>query len=768
MNLFRSPGTIAYFLLLLSVCVVQLSRAQEKTGRVEGKVYNYLTNEPITGANVVFLGTSFGVISDSLGEFVLTNIPVGRYRVKVSVVGFAPIILNQVEVSSQKPQTLRCALQEMPVQLQQKEVVAEYMDRSPDLPMSVETLSSEEIRHQPGGFDDVIRTASILPGVARVEAGRNDLVVRGGAPSENLYLVDGFQFPTINHFSTQGVSGGPVSFINVDFVDKTSFSAGGFGVRYGDKLSSVFNIDLKNGRTDRIGGKIDISATQFGASVEGPLADRGSGFLAVRRTYLDLIFKAAGLSFVPEYYDLLGKATYRIDATDDLSFIIAGALDYLHLFNDTPKDRSDNSGILESNQHQMVGGFAWRHQFSGGYFRAGVNLSYIDYDDSQDDTLLVPIFTQVSKERELSSTLELVTQPWKKTEFVVGGQITSVNIASVAHLSAFETSFREDFLGTSVNTHNMSLKSAAFVQVSQQVTDRLRTTLGGRVDRFDLLHFSTEYSARFSSSYLLTPSLTLTGNIGRYYQTPAYIWLMSNWYNTYLKMLRLDQYALGIEQLFADSWKVTVEGYLKKYFDYPTSLTRPYLIQSNTGVGYDFGFADNFSSFGFDPMISSGTGHSRGLELCVQKQFTSTPYYGLMSVSVSDVRFTALDGVDRPGAFDQRVIVNLGVGAKPNQEWEYGMKFRFATGKPYTPFDAHGGQDVSKIYTARFPPAHSLDVRVDRRWQFTAWTLSLYIDIQNIYNRKNETYIRYNHRDQTVETHELIGIIPTVGIAAEL
>ena len=206
---------------------------------------------------------------------------------------------------------------------------------------------------------------------------------------------------------------------------------------------------------------------------------------------------------------------------------------------------------------------------------------------------------------------------------------------------------------------------------------------------------------------------------------------------------------------------------MKQYNDYPANIVRPYIVQSNTGAAFDYGFADSFASFGFQPLISRGKGRSRGVELCVQKRLSTTPYYGLLSLSISEVRFTAYDGIERPGAFDQRVILSILAGERPSEDWEIGMRFRFATGQPYTPFDEKGDQDLSRIYSERFPPAHSLDLRVDRRWHFSSWNLSTYVDVQNVYNRRNQTYINFNNATRKIEREELIGIIPTVGVIAE-
>ena len=186
-------------------------------------------------------------------------------------------------------------------------MTASFFRRTPEQAVSVQRLSFEEIRRSPGGFEDVVRAVAVFPGVAQVSAGRNDLIVRGGAPSENIYVVDNLEIPNINHFGTQGSGGGPLSYINLDFVRETSFSTGGFGARYGDRLSSVLTIDLREGRTDRLGGKATISATQFGLNLEGPIGENGTFLVSARRSYLDLIFRASGFSFVPEYWDFFAR-----------------------------------------------------------------------------------------------------------------------------------------------------------------------------------------------------------------------------------------------------------------------------------------------------------------------------------------------------------------------------------------------------------------------------------------------------------------------------
>jgi hypothetical protein len=305
---FHHPGQRVVLMLFLLLLGAGIAPAQEsrKTGILTGTVVDKSTREPLIGANVVVVGSTVGASTDAEGKFTIRGIAVGTYAVRASSLGYAPFTMTDVVVSTSKPANVTISLVESSVQVDSVQVTASYFQNLPETPVSTFSQSNEEIRRLPGGLEDVVRAISILPGVAQVQAGRNDLIVRGGAPSENLFVVDLIEVPNINHFGTQGATGGPLSFINLDYVEGTTFATGGFGVQYGDKLSSVLTINLRDGRKDRLGGKATISASQFGLGLEGPISDGGSFIFSARRSYLDFVFKAAGFGFVPEYWDFLG------------------------------------------------------------------------------------------------------------------------------------------------------------------------------------------------------------------------------------------------------------------------------------------------------------------------------------------------------------------------------------------------------------------------------------------------------------------------------
>lgn len=757
---------LALFILLTGLIFPQPVAEQGK-GRIVGSVVDFVTRQPLIGANVLIIGTTIGAATDINGNFRIENLDPNTYQLRASVIGYEPQTKTDVVVSPGRLTQVAFTLSAQIIEFEGVEVTGDFFRKDPFEVNSIRSFSFEEIRRSPGGFEDVVRALSVLPGVAQADAGRNDLIVRGGAPSENLYLVDGIEVPNINHFGTQGATGGPLSFINLDFVRETSFSTGGFSSLYGDKLSSVLTIDLRNGRNDRLGGKATISASQFGLNVEGPLLNENSSFIiSARRSYLDFIFKAAGFSFVPEYYDLLTKTDFRLDNRNSLSFIFIGAFGNVKFFNNDEEQRFDNARILGTDQIQYVTGISYRRLINKGFFDISLSRNFTDFDSRQRDLNLNPIFTNQSIEEENNLRADLVYQISNKSELNFGATAKLVEFDSDILFPTFITSFGDSLPVTSLNKSENFLKLGSYVNFNFRPLNRLTTNLGLRLDYFDAINTKTYLSPRFSTSYRLTEITNLNFSTGVYYQSPSYIWLIADERNRDLKKVKVDQYVLGFDHRLNEDALLKVEGFYKDYSNYPTSLVRPYLVLANTGAGFA-GSDDNYSAFGLEPLVSEGFGNARGVELSVQKKLSRTPYYGILSLTYSEAEFTALDGIKRPGSYDQNWIFNLSGGYKIDKHWEISTKFRFASGKPYTPFNSDGTQNIADYNSRRLRSAHSLDIRIDRRWFFSGWTLITYLDVQNVYNRNNLSSIRWDPREQRVDESSSIGILPSIGISAE-
>jgi hypothetical protein len=740
--------------------------AQNLTGNVYGRVFDNTTKQPIPFANVLVLNTNYGAATNAEGYFLIENLSVNTYQIRVSVIGYNPQIKTDVVIQTGKPFEVNFELIPQAIELEGVTVTSDYFRKSPLEVNSIRNFNYEEIRRSPGGFEDVIRALSVLPGVAQADAGRNDLIVRGGAPSENLYLIDGIEVPNINHFGTQGATGGPLSYINLDFVRETSFSTGGFSALYGDKLSSVLDIKLRDGREDKFGGKGTISATQFGLNLEGPITQSSNFIFSVRRSYLDFIFKAADFSFVPEYYDVLFKTDFNSHSKDAFSFLFISAFDNVNFFNSTEEQRVDNSRILGTDQIQYVGGLTYRHLFTDGFLNIALSRNYVNYDSQQSDSLLNPIFTDKSKEAENSLRVDLVFQLSKTSEINFGGTAKLIETNYDILFPTFVTTFGDTLPLTALNTQNDYTKFGTYLNYNTLFFNKLTANFGIRSDIFTALNKKNYFSPRLSLSYALTDLTNINFSTGLYNQSPSYIWLEAFESNRDLRMIQVSQFVFGFDQRISADALLKVEAFYKDYGNYPTSTVRPYLVLANTGAGYS-GSDDNFSSFGLEPLVDKGFGKARGVELSIQKKLSDIPYYGIFSFTYSQSDYTPLDGIERPGSYDQNWLLNISGGYKINEFWEISSKLRFASGKPYTPYNSDGTQNVADYNTHRLKSSHSLDIRVDKRWYFTGWTMITFIDIQNIYNQKNQSGVRWDPQEMKVDESSSIGILPSMGISAE-
>ncbi len=757
---------------LALLAVAGTSASAQATGLIAGTVTVSGTEQPIAGAQLVVEGSDRRAVADERGRFTIAGVPTGVWRLQVRAIGYRPLIVPDVVVGSGKPTTLAIRLQPAPIDVAAVEVKASYFVPAVEGTTSTQTLSSEAIRRAPGVQEDVVRAVALLPGVGVTQPGRNDLVVRGGAPFENLFLVDGIEVPNINHFGTQGSTGGPLSLINVDAVEQASFSAGGFAAKYGDRTASVTSITLREGNRQQFGGEFTLSATGGFAVAEGPLGERGSFYISARRSYLDLLFKAAGFGFVPAYSDLQVKAVQDIGSRDKLSFLFIGADGTVTFFNDDADQRYDNSRVAAPTQQQYFSGITWRRLVPRGIFDLTLGRTWTSFQTIQNDSLNPPstIFRAFSTEGEQSLRADLTLQATPSVEFNVGAVARYASDLSYDLL--LPGALRTDASGTpqplNVDTSFTADRQALYGQVAWQASSRLRATLGLRGDRYGFLEGAFRASPRLGLRYSLTERTTLTASAGRYWQTPSFIWLVGDPSNRLLDPFRADQAVAGIEHLLRDDVKMQFEVFAKGYAKYPRRLFRPQAVLSPSG----FDDVTSDIPFGLEPLDATARGRSIGAEFFVQKQLSDIPLFGLASVSVARTTFDGADGVARPGSFDTRAIGNVVLGWRPNPKWELSGKFRVASGLPTTPFITTGPEAGRQDFTQwnegeRLPVFHALDLRVDRRWSLRRVQLVGYIDVQNVYGRENVSGLQWDQRLQAVQRNTSIGLLPSIGFSIE-
>lgn len=752
-----------YCFALIIILLATASSLYSQTGVLKGRVYNELNNEPVEFANIVIEGTKYGVSSDKDGNYRIENIKTGIYNIVCTFIGYKRAVFYEVRISATKPAILDIPLQEESKKLEEVTVSKTAFNKTQESPVSLRTISTAEIYRSPGSNRDISKVIQILPGVASTVSFRNDIIVRGGAPNENRFFIDGIEVPNINHFATQGSSGGPVGMINVNFLRETDFYAGAFPANRGNALSSVIDFKQIRGNDEKLTGNIMIGSSDFGLTLDGPSGDNSSFIFSYRRSYLQALFKFLKLPFLPTYNDMQYKHDFKIDDKNKLTIMGLGAYDDMVLnksVNDDLTDSTDirrNNYILgnlpENNQWNYTLGAKWTH-FSGNSYqtlvvsRNHLKNSAIKYQDNIVDPSLL-LIDYSSQEIENKIRMESTTRKdgWKLN---MGAGFETVSYKSAT--------FNKREQNGEVVTIDFSSKLnfnkyAVFSQLSKSLlNDRLDLSFGIRTDFNDysgtMVNPLSQLSPRFSASYLFSPSFSFNLNAGRYYQLPAYTVLgyrnnMGELVNRKNKVryIRSNHLVGGLEYSPNRFAKITLEGFYKTYNNYPFLVNEQISLAN---LGGDYGVIGN------DEVRSISEGRTYGIELLVQQKLIDK-VYGVLSYTWVHSEFKDKSGKYIPSAWDNRHILNLTGGIRLNKYWEVGLKFRLQGGSPYTPYNTElsarkdiwdvsrqGIFDWDKLNTKRNPLSHGLDIRVDKRWFFKKWALDLYIDIQNIYNKEIE------------------------------
>jgi hypothetical protein len=758
--------------LAIALCLAERLCAQGESrrpvGSLVGRVVSGSNNASIPDARIEVMGSSRAATTGEAGRYVVDSIPVGAWRVRATAIGFDPVILADVLVGSGKPVELDIRLAPRVVQLEEVAVDAPYFSPQIESATSNHSLSAEDVRRAPGVQEDVVRAVALLPGVAVTTGGRNDLAVRGGAPYENLFLVDGLEVPNINHFGSQGSTGGPLTILNIDFIREASFSSGGFGVQYGDRTASLSSFSLREGNSERLAGEINLSATGFGVIGEGPTGKNGTFLASIRRSYLDLVFRLADFAFIPEYWDAQVKVTQRFGTRHSLSLVAVGALDNVILNDSTPDDRLDNSRVAAPDQKSYFAGLTWNYSLPRGLFSATLGRTWTRFSTSQLDTLLAPVYLNRSEEGDNSLRTQL---SW---EFSPRVQITFGNTLRLADQLRYEVllsgEFRTDSLGQpaplAVDTSFTALRNATYAQ-AVVFAGNVRIMAGLRGDWYAFLD-AFRLAPRVGANIPVGRSGSINLSLGQYYQAPPFIWLVGDPDNvSQLKPIRADAAVLGYERLLQPDLRAQVEVYYKSYHDYPARLFRPQAVLQPSG------FDDVTSDIpaGLEPLSSIGDGRSYGAEFLLQKKFSGLPLYGFTSLTLNRSEFSGVNNVRYTGSFETRFIGNVLAGWRFNPRWEVSGKFRIATGLPYTPFATSGPQEGERDFTRNnqlnLPTFWAFDARVDRRWAFRRVQLNVYIDVQNLIAPKNVVGTYWNERTRQEEFNVALGLLPTIGVNVE-
>lgn len=743
-----------------------------QTGIIKGKVVEAANNQSIPFANVVIEGTTVGVVTDIDGNFEFTDLEPGLYNVSASFLGFKTDTKREIQVTNSKPAIIDFALEEDAENLKEVVVKASPFKKPAESPVSLQTIGTAEIQRNPGGNRDISKVVRSLPGVTSVSSFRNDLLIRGGGPSENRFYLDDIEIPNINHFATQGSSGGPNGLINVDFIREVDFYSSAFPANRGNSMSSVFNFKQKNGRDDRIGFTATLGTSDLAATLEGPIGKKTTFLFSIRQSYLQFLFDVLDLPFLPIYNDFQFKVRTRFDDKNEFYVVGLGACDRFKLnldANKTELQRFQLNRLPVYFQWNYTLGAVYKHYLENGQLTAVVSRNMLNndiYKHINNDESKDRIIDYSSQEAENKLRLEHKINLPKNLTISYGAGYEYARYTNITKINVNSST-------TEITTDLRMHKYALFAQISKKFfSERLSLAAGVRMDgnnyNENMANPLNQVSPRLSASFTILPRFTINANAGIYYQLPAYTTLGYQENDVFintdrLKYTRSYHFVGGLAYTTKSSTKFSLEGYYKIYENYP------FLIDDQISLA---NFGADFGVVGDAPISSTGKGRTYGLELLVQQRIYKG-FYGILAYTLGWSEFTDGTGNYVPSAWDSRHIVNLAVGktfktmnkdirAKINtkraakgkkeitrkivaQTLDIGANFRFQTGLPYTPFDEtasalttnwdryrQGILDYNQLNSQRLGVNYSVDFRIDYKWFFPKWSFNLYLDIQNI------------------------------------
>ncbi len=433
------------------------------------------------------------------------------------------------------------------------------------------------------------------------------------------------------------------------------------------------------------------------------------------------------------------------------------------LNNDDLDKRYGNSRVAIPNQKQYFTGITWQTLFNNGFANITLGRTYTNFDTYQNDSLLNIIFKNKSTEGETSLKAEFDLQLNPKTQMSFGNQFKYASLLSYdIHIPGFMR-LNESLLPNEliVDTNFTAFRNGLYANLTTTI-ENFKFTVGTRLDYYSYTSNKIYFSPRISAIYQINTVSGIQLSYGRFYQPPSFVWLVGGQESS-LNALNSDIVILGYQHTPLEDVKVQVEFYYKFYNRYPARVFRPQAVLAPSG----FDDITTDIPFGLEPLLMEATGYSRGFEIFIQKKLSTIPLYGLLSLTLSQSRFNALDGVERIAPFDSPIIFNISAGYRFDNEWELSGKFRISSGLPTTPFAQYnsGRLEYSQYNQGeRFPLFHQLDVRIDKRWDLGGFGLITYIDIQNLYARTNVSQLRWNYRTSEKEFLSSIGILPSIGI----
>ena len=721
-------------------------------GKLNGYIFDSKSQLPLLGANITVEGTEKGAISNEDGFFEISNIKPESYNLSVSFLGYQSKNIFNVIIKSKGNQTLEIYLSESTQELEEIILFESPFKKSKETPLSVSTFSRVEIESYPGADNDVTKVVQSMPGLSPSVGGfRNDIIIRGGAPNETVYYLDEIEIPNINHFSTQGSAGGPQGMINISFIDEVTLSTSAFGVEYDNPLSGVLQFNQKNGNPKEISGNFRFGASDSAITIEGPISsDKTTFIFSARKSYLQFLFKLIGLPIRPDYWDFQGKINHKINEYNTINFIGLGAIDDFSVeapedFDLTQQSFLEQVPIIKQNSTTL--GVSWIRKFkeSKGQFILALSTNKLKnifsryYDNENLEELFFKNDSHEWETKLRAKTINYIND-WKIT--------WGANIQYSDYYNNTSDIFNQLYYITKINFYKYGL----FGSISKSFIDsKLDISLGIRADEDDFSEGSKiieNISPRIATSYALSEDRRLKWNssLGTYFKIPTYTVLgfkdfSGSFINRSAKYTKSNHYVTGLEYSLGNASRISIEGFIKKYDNFPISIVDEVSL-ANKGA--------DFEVLGNEDVITDGKGKTKGIEVMFQQKLTRN-FYGIFSYTFFSSEFTDINGNYLPSVWDSRHLSSFSGGYKLKKNWEISSRWRFAGKTPFVPYDLDSSLsnypnmtlDYSQLGNVKLGNFSQLDIRFDKKWNKEKISINFFVEILNLLAQKIPTPPEY-------------------------
>lgn len=752
-------------LFLIFFISISISAQNKPTGNLEGTVLDQSNKSKLIGVNIFIQENEIGTTTNIDGKYKFSNLPVGTYTINFTYVGYKKITKTDVIIRSDRTTYLNIEMFSSTIELENVVVESGFFTEVENKPIGTVNFSSEEIRRAPGSAGDVSRIIYGLPSLAKVNDSRNSLIVRGGSPIENSFFIDNIEIPNINHFPVEGSSDGPIGILNVDFIEDVNFYSGGFSPIYGDKLSSIMEIRFREGAKDKIQSQLSLSMQGIGGGIEGPIFDKGSYLFSGSISYLDLIIDESETGgAIPHYGDAQTKIVYNLNEKNKLTLLDVFSWDQINLEYENALGTDLTNVYGKTDGVTNSAGMNWQYVWGkSGYSNTSISHTYFGYKRDYSETKSKNhLFKNNSAENNIRirNVNYFKQNNFNKFEFGFEGKY---NFSKFDVLyEAWEDNYGNPTPRLYINKKFGTTKFAIFAQHQLKFSENLNFEYGVRADYFEY-NDHLNFSPRLLISYNLNNGINLSASAGIFTQEIPENFLIQNDEFKKLKTPISNHLIFGISKMLGESTKLSVEAYYKSYKNFPIDPTQPNMFL------FDQSMIDGIF-LNHENLVDKGEAFSRGIEIMMQKKLASD-FYGMTSISYSKTRYKDLENTWRDRIYDNVFNFNIEGGYIPNDEWEFKLRWIYAGGAPYTPFDIaksaelnRGIWDTENINEKRLPDYHSLNIRVDKRFYFSGSSLIIYLSVWNAYGRENIAFYDWNEQTKKVTAQNQWSTMPVLGI----